>query len=209
MNGFTHFVGALLSIIALILLIVSSLHPFKLYHLISFLIFGISLILLYSISTLYHWLKLSEKGIKNMRKADHIMIFVLIAATYTPICIVPFRGTFGWSLLIGIWTIALGGIIIKLFWMTAPRWLSTSIYILMGWMAVLVSYPLFRMLQPQALAWLVIGGISYTAGAVIYALKKPDPFPGILGFHEIFHLFVMFGSFSHFWVMYKYVIQLN
>lgn len=209
MNGFTHFVGALLSIIALILLIVSSLHPFKLYHLISFLIFGISLILLYSISTLYHWLKLSEKGIKNMRKADHIMIFVLIAATYTPICIVIFRGTFGWSLLIGIWTIALGGIIIKLFWMTAPRWLSTSIYILMGWMAVLVSYPLFRMLQPQALAWLVIGGISYTAGAVIYALKKPDPFPGILGFHEIFHLFVMFGSFSHFWVMYKYVIQLN
>lgn len=209
MNGFTHFVGAILSVTALILLIVSSLHPFKPYHLISYFIFGISLILLYSISTLYHWLKLSEKGIKNMRKADHIMIFVLIAATYTPICFVPLRGILGWSLLLGIWTIAFGGIIIKLSWMTAPRWLSTSIYILMGWLAVLVSYPLFRMLQPQALAWLVIGGISYTAGAVIYALKKPDPFPGILGFHEIFHLFVMFGSFSHFWVMYKYVIQLN
>ncbi len=93
--------------------------------------------------------------------------------------------------------------------MTAPRWLSTSIYILMGWLAVIVSYPLFRMLQPQALMWLLIGGLSYTIGAVIYALKKPDPFPGILGFHEIFHLFVMFGSFSHFLVMYKYIIQLD
>ncbi len=95
MNGFTHFIGAILSVIALILLIVSSLHPFKPYHLISFFIFGISLILLYSISALYHWLKLSEKGIKNMRKADHIMIFVLIAATYSPICIVPLRGILG------------------------------------------------------------------------------------------------------------------
>ena len=209
MNGFTHFIGVILSVIGTISLISLTFNPYKPVHLISFTIFGIGMILLYSTSTLYHWLKLSEAGVKKLRKADHIMIFIYIAATYTPICIVVLRGILGWSLLIAIWLFALGGILIKLFWMNAPRWLSTVIYVLMGWAAVAAIYPLINILPLGALIWLLAGGLFYTIGAVIYALKKPDPYPGVLGFHEIFHLFVMFGSFSHFWLMYRYIVMLD
>ena len=209
MNGFTHFIGVLLSTIGTILLINLSLHPYKPAHLISFTIFGFGMILLYTTSTLYHWLKLSDDGVKKMRKADHIMIFIYIAATYTPICIIALRGTFGWSLLLAIWLFALGGVLIKFFWMTAPRWLSTVIYVLMGWSSVIAIYPLINILSLGALSWLLTGGLFYTIGAVMYAIKKPNPYPGLLGFHEIFHLFVIAGSYSHFWLMYKYIILLD
>lgn len=205
MNGFTHFIGIILSIVATLLLIIKSNDSQSLIGVISISVFGISMILLFTASTLYHWLKLSEEGIKKLRKADHIMIFVYIAATYTPICIIVLKGYIGWLLLIAVWLVAIFGVIIKLFWMNAPRWLSTLIYVLMGWLAVVVIYPLFSSLEIDALLWLFTGGLFYTVGAIIYALKKPDPFPGILGFHEIFHLFVLAGSFSHYWVMYKYI----
>lgn len=208
-NGFTHFIGIILSIIGTILLISLSLNPYKPYHLISFSIFGFGMILLYTTSTLYHWLKLSEAGVRKLRRADHIMIFIYIAATYTPVCIVALRESLGWIIFAAIWSVALAGILIKILWMNAPRWLSTFIYLLMGWLAVIVIYPLFNALQLGALLWLFAGGLFYTIGAVIYALKKPDPYPGILGFHEIFHLFVMLGSFSHFWLMYKYITILK
>ena len=209
MNGFTHFIGIIFAVIATILLLDISLNPYKPYHLISFSVFGFGMILLYITSTLYHWLKLSEAGILKLRKADHIMIFIYIAATYTPVCIVALKGTLGWGLLISVWFVALVGVIIKIFWMSAPRWLSTFIYILMGWLAVIVIYPLVNAIQIGALIWLSIGGLFYTIGAVIYALKKPDPYLGILGFHEIFHLFVLLGTFSHFWMTYKYIAILN
>jgi len=209
MNGFTHFIGIVLSIIGTIFLINSSLNPYNLNHLIAFSIFGLGLILLYSTSTLYHWLKLSDDGILRMRKADHIMIFINIAATYTPVCMIALKDNLGWTLLFIIWSIALAGILIKIFWIHAPRWLSTTIYVLMGWMAIVVIFPLIEVLQLQALVWLFIGGVFFTTGAIIYALKKPDPYPGILGFHEIFHLFVLLGSFSHFWMIYKYIAILN
>ena len=209
MNGFTHFIGIIFAVIATILLLDISLNPYKPYHLISFSVFGFGMIMLYTTSTLYHWLKLSDTGIMKLRRADHIMIFIYIAATYTPVCIVALKGTLGWGLLISVWFVALVGVIIKIFWMSAPRWLSTFIYILMGWLAVIVIYPLVNAIQIGALIWLSIGGLFYTIGAVIYALKKPDPYPGILGFHEIFHLFVLLGTFSHFWMIYKYIAILN
>lgn len=205
MNGFTHFIGVILSIAATFLLIIKSNDSQSLIGVISISVFGISMILLFTASTLYHWLKLSEEGIKKLRKVDHIMIFIYIAATYTPICIIVLKGYIGWLLLIAVWLVAIFGVIIKLFWMNAPRWLSTLIYVLMGWLAVVVIYPLFSSLEIDALLWLFTGGLFYTVGAIIYALKKPDPFPGILGFHEIFHLFVLAGSFSHYWLMYKYI----
>lgn len=205
MNGFTHFIGVILSIAATFLLIIKSNDSQSLIGVISISVFGISMILLFTASTLYHWLKLSEEGIKKLRKVDHIMIFIYIAATYTPICIIVLKGYTGWLLLIAVWLVAIFGVIIKLFWMNAPRWLSTLIYVLMGWLAVVVIYPLFSSLEIEALLWLFTGGLFYTVGAIIYALKKPDPFPGILGFHEIFHLFVLAGSFSHYWLMYKYI----
>jgi hemolysin III len=209
MNGFTHFVGIILAIVATILLINLSLNPYRPVHLISFTVFGFGMILLYTTSTLYHWLKLSDAGILRLRKADHIMIFIYIAATYTPVCIIALKGNLGWGLLGAVWFVALGGIIIKIFWMKAPRWISTFIYILMGWLAVIVIYPLVNSLPTEALIWLLIGGLFYTVGAVIYAMKKPDPFPGVLGFHEIFHVFVLLGTFSHFWMMYKYIAVMN
>lgn len=208
MNGFTHFIGIIFASIATILLLGLSLNPYKPYHIISFSIFGFGMILLYTTSTLYHWLKLSDFGIMKLRKADHIMIFIYIAATYTPVCIIVLRNSFGLILLSAVWSVALVGIIIKIFWMNAPRWLSTFIYILMGWLAVIVTYPLINNLQTGALIWLMIGGLFYTIGAVIYVIKMPDPYPGILGFHEIFHLFVLAGTFSHFWMMYNYIALL-
>lgn len=209
MNGFTHFIGILFAVIATILLIGLSFNPYKPYHLISFSVFGFGMIMLYTTSTLYHWLKLSDAGILILRRVDHIMIFIYIAATYTPVCIVALKGTLGWGLLIAVWLVALAGMIIKIFWMNAPRWLSTFIYILMGWLAIIVIYPLVNAIQIGALIWLSIGGVFYTIGAVIYALKKPDPYPGILGFHEIFHLLVLLGTFSHFWMIYRYIAILD
>lgn len=206
MNGFTHFVGVILSILALILLVNISKDS---VHLISLSIFGLGLILLYTTSTIYHWLKLSEEGIKRLRKADHIMIFINIAASYTPTCVLALRGSLGTGLLIAVWSSALVGIVIKLFWMSAPRWLSTSIYLIMGWLAVVVIVPLFDVLPVAALIWLFAGGLFFTVGAIIYARKKPDPYPDILGFHEIFHVFVLLGSFSHFIMIYKYIAVID
>lgn len=204
MNGFTHFIGFLFAVVAAILLIMQSVSPLKVYHLVSFSIFSIGMLLLYAMSTLYHWLPLSPKGIKRMRTIDHIMIFIMIAGTYTPICLIPLRESYGYPLLIGIWTTALLGVVFKLFWLTAPRWLSTAINIAMGWMAVLVIFPLLHLLDSSALLWLLAGGVFYTTGAVIYGMKKPNFFT-IFGFHELFHVFVMLGSFSHFWMIYKYI----
>jgi len=202
MNGFTHFIGVILSIAALVFLIKNSNDSI---HLISLTIFGVGLILLYLTSTLYHWLKLSANGIKKLRQADHIMIFINIASTYTPVCILALKGSLGYGLLIAVWFAAFAGIFLKLFWINAPRWLSTLIYLVMGWLAVIVIVPLFNLLAAGALIWLFAGGVFFTIGAVIYARKKPDPIPGILGFHELFHIFVLLGSFSHFVMIFKYV----
>lgn len=209
MNGFTHFVGFLLAITGLVFLLIKVVDPVSIPHVITFSVFGGGMILLFLASTLYHWLPLSEKGIQRLRRFDHCMIFVYIAATYTPICVVAMRGGWGWSLFGCVWGLALCGILLKFLWMNAPRWLSTSIYLGMGWLVVVGVWPLIQALQTGALFWLLAGGLTYSAGAVIYALKKPDPWPGILGFHEIFHLFVIGGSFCHFWVMYEYVSKLG
>lgn len=134
-----------------------------------------------------------------------MMIFVLIAATYTPICLIPLRGPWGWSLFSTIWGLALVGMILKIFWLQAPRWFSTSVYVLMGWVAIVGVIPLVKALNVDGFLWIVAGGLFYTVGAIVYALKRPDPWPHVVGFHEIFHIFVMLGSVSHYWVMYHYV----
>jgi len=207
-SGFTHLAGALLAISGLVLLIVYSALYATAWHVVSMTVFGVCLILLYTASTLYHLLPLSPKGVAFFRKLDHMMIFVLIAGTYTPICLVPLRGAFGWTLFGLIWFLAASGIFLKAFWIGAPRWLSTVFYILMGWLVVVAFLPLWRELPHAALAWMVAGGLFYTFGAVIYALKIPKgKFLGF-GFHEIWHIFVLLGSFSHFWLMFRYVIYL-
>jgi hemolysin III len=209
MSGLTHFVGFCLAIIGLVMLLAASVNPTSVMHVVTFSVFGGGMILLYLASTLYHWLPLSKRGIMWLRKLDHSMIYVYIAATYTPICLLGLKGVWGWSLFAAIWTMAVAGIITKMIWLDAPRWLSTGFYLAMGWLVIVGAYPLVKALQTGALLWLLAGGIMYSVGAVIYALKRPDPWPDFFGFHEIFHVFVMAGSFCHFWVMYEYITELG
>ncbi|SKA85360.1 hemolysin III [Paucidesulfovibrio gracilis DSM 16080] len=206
--GLTHLLGALGGIAALVVLLVRAATHGTAWHVTSFAIFGAAMILLYTASTLYHWIPYAERRTRRLRKLDHLMIFVMIAGTYTPICLVPLRGAWGWSIFGVVWGLALAGSAVKLCWMNAPRWLSTGFYILMGWVVVAAVWPLVQALTPGALLWLLAGGLSYTLGGVVYALRRPDPWPRVFGFHEIFHIFVLLGSFCHFWVMYAYIAQL-
>lgn len=209
MSGLTHFIGFCLAIAGLILLVLDSVDPLRTMHVVTFSVFGGGMILLYLASTLYHWLPLDERGTMYLRKLDHAMIFVYIAATYTPICLIGLKGEWGWSLFGAVWGLAVAGIITKLFWMNAPRWLSTAFYLGMGWLVIVGVAPLVRALQTGALFWLTLGGVMYSIGAAIYVVKRPDPWPRVFGFHEIFHVFVMAGSFCHFWVMYEYITRMS
>lgn len=204
MNGLTHCLGAVFAAIGAILLIIRVAAPPLPWHIVCFAIFGTAMVLLYTASTLYHWLPLSPAGQKVWRRIDHCMIFVYIAATYTPICLLALGGAWGWSLFGTAWGVALFGVFVKLYWLHAPRWLSTSLYVGMGWMVLVGIYPLVQSLPTPALWWLVAGGVCYTLGAVIYACKWPN-LCRWLGFHELFHIFVMAGSLCHYVVMYSYV----
>jgi len=205
MSGLTHFIGILLSIAGFIALMTRATDGCTTWHVVSFAIFGGAMILLYTASTLYHWLPLSGSRLEVFRKIDHIMIFVFIAASYTPICLVTLRGPWGWSILAGVWGFTIAGLLLKLFWMDAPRILYTAIYVVMGWIIVIGIWPLIQAIALPGFIWMCVGGFFYMVGAAIYAFKKPDPWPRVFGFHEIFHIFVMLGSFSHFWMVYRYV----
>jgi hemolysin III len=205
-SGLTHLFGALASAIGMILLIQYSILVGNVLNIIVSIIFGISLILLYSASTVYHLTRASEKAIKVLRRIDHSMIYVLIAGTYTPICLIGLKGTLGWTFLISIWTLTIAGILLKIFWFNAPRWLYTFFYVLMGWLAVFAIYPLIKAITLTGVMWLVAGGISYTLGAVIYATKWPKITSKLFGFHEIFHIFVLIGSACHYWLVFRYLV---
>jgi hemolysin III len=206
-NSISHFVGILLSIVALILLLVwSNGEP---YRTASFAIYGSSLIILYTASTLLHSLKASAATERKLRIFDHAAIFILIAGSYTPIALVTLQKShpaWGWSLLSVAWGIALLGVLFKVFWIDAPRWLSTALYLGMGWMSLIVITPIAQAFSVGGLVWLAVGGAFYSIGAVIYALKKPDFFPKVFGYHELWHVFVLAGSFCHFMMMLRYVL---
>lgn len=197
-SGFSHLAGAVLSVAALISLLWVAISNRDVWQIVSFSIFGASMILLYSASATYHLVNASENVVRILQKIDHSMIFILIAGTYTPICLTMLRGALGYRLLALIWSCAAAGIAMKMFFFNIPRLLYTGIYLIMGWIAVFVIVPLYRAGGPLPLLWLLAGGLMYTAGGVIYALKKPDIFPGWLGFHEIFHIFVILGSAAHY-----------
>jgi len=205
MSGLTHFVGILLAICCLVVLLTRNGSSFTIWHGVSFTIFGVAMIFLYLFSTLYHWLPLAEKSLRIYRKIDHIMIFLFIAASYTPICLITLRNAWGWSIFGSVWGLTIAGLFLKIFWLDAPRVLYTSIYLLMGWIIIIGIWPLSKAMAFTGLLWMAIGGMFYSIGAVIYAFEKPDPWPKIFGFHEIFHIFILLGSFSHFWMLYRYV----
>ena len=206
-SAITHFIGMLMAAFAATpLLIRAASNPDKI-HLISLSIFIVSMILLYGASATYHTLNLSERTNRILRKIDHCMIFVLIAGSYTPVCMIVLGGKVGYTLCAIVWSIAIAGIILKLFWITCPKWFSSVIYIAMGWTCLLVFGTLWDTLPHAAFGWLLAGGIIYTIGGIIYALKLPvfDAVHKYFGSHEIFHLFVMGGSICHFIFMYNYV----
>lgn len=203
-NAYSHLVGAIISIFFLSYLIVnSSADPG--WARISFILYGVTVFSMFASSAIYHAVNVSFKTEERFRMIDHIMIYLLIAGTYTPICAIVLDGNWRLWMLIGIWLFALIGITKKIFWMSAPRWFSTVLYLLMGWIAVILFPKLWNQLPHWFFYWVAIGGLFYTIGAIIYGIKKPDPFPEKFGFHEIWHLFVLGGAFSHFWAIYKFL----
>ena len=203
--------AVLLSTVASVLLVYRAATQGTVWHVVSFCIYGISLITLWTISTLYHSLNVSNRANRTLEQLDHAMIYFLIAGTYTPICLIVLRGAWGWSLFGVNWGLAITGIILKLVFRNPPRAVIVIMFIffiIMGWLIVIAWFPLTRALPMGGIFWLVLGGIFYTVGAAIYNMK-PLKFTPQFGAHEIWHLFVVAGSFCHFWMMLKYVLYLG
>ena len=207
-SAITHFIAMMMALCAAApLLIKAALSSGRSESLLSLSMFILSMVLLYGASATYHTLNITGRALNVFRKLDHMMIFVLIAGSYTPVCLAILHGPLGYTLLAVVWGIALLGMILKACWITCPKWFSSLIYIAMGWVCLAVFGPLWNVLPHAAFLWLLAGGIIYTIGGVIYALKLPI-FNGkhtYFGSHEIFHLFVMGGSICHFIFMYLYV----
>jgi len=202
-NGLTHLFAAILALLGLVGLLILG-HD-SLVKVIALLIYGFSLVLMFSSSAAYHLVKARPRIMQLLRKLDHTAIYALIAGTYTPICLHFFSGFWAWGVLVIIWGLALAGIVVKLFVIKAPRWLTAGIYLVMGWLSLMAIRQILLFMPVGALVCLLLGGLFFTVGAVVYILKKPDFFPGIFGFHEIWHIFVIFGCLSHFILIAAYV----
>ncbi len=172
---------------------------------ISILVYGLSLILMFSASAAYHLIQAGPEITLRLRKLDHSAIYLLIAGSYTPICLYFFGGFWRWGLLGIIWSLALVGVIVKLYVIHAPRWVTAGIYLIMGWLSVLAVQEMLKTMPVGAIVWLVLGGLFFSLGAVIYIRKTPDFYPGVFGFHEIWHIFVILGCTSHFILVAAYI----
>lgn len=204
-SAITHGVGAALSVLGTLLLL---LYAHTSLQLAAFAIYGLSMAVLYTASTLYHCLRTSVSTRRRLRKLDHCSICLLIAGSYTPICLLALKDSCGFTLLTGVWGFALAGILLSLCWITAPRWLSAGVYLCMGWLVVFALKPLIAALPPEGMMWLVAGGLLYSAGGVLYALKWPGRSNPRFGCHEIFHVFILLGSVCHYMTMYRIILHL-
>ena len=206
-SALTHFIAMLLALCAAVPLLVRAAVHSGVKSLTAMTVFMISMVLLYAASTIYHSVNCSGRILRIFRKMDHMMIFILIAGTYTPVCLLTLPKPSGLMLLAAVWGIALVGIFIKGFWITCPKWFSSVLYIAMGWSCLSVLGQLFSLLPLHAFLWLLAGGLIYTAGGIIYALRLPlfDARHPMFGLHEIFHLFVIAGSLCHFVFMFCYL----
>ncbi|MCI8372660.1 MAG: hemolysin III family protein [Lachnospiraceae bacterium] len=206
-SAITHFLGMAFALIIAVPLLSKATDN---VHMVSMAIFVVSMFLLYSASTTYHTFDISESVNTILKKIDHMMIFVLIAGSYTPVCLIVLHGRTGYILLSIVWGIALIGIIIKSVWVFCPKWFSSILYIAMGWTCVFAFSPMLDVLSKEAFGWLLAGGILYTIGGVIYALKLPifNENHKFINSHVVFHIFVLAGSACHFMFMYRYVVQM-
>ena len=205
-NTLTHLAGAVFSVVALVWMIIKGFYNGSMVQVVSAGVFGLSLLALYTASTVYHWVPSSEKVQAILRRVDHSMIYILIAGTYTPVCLIALKGTLGYTLFGIVWGLAILGIIMKLVWFSAPRWLYTSFYLILGWMAIFFIVPLYKSLPMEGFIWLLTGGLMYSVGAVIYATKPKRMQLSVFGFHEIFHLFILAGSFAHYMMVEKFIL---
>ena len=203
-SAITHFIAMMMAVFAAVPLLVKAGVQSGQENFLAMAIFMGSMILLYGASATYHSVDLTGKSLRVFRKLDHMMIFVLIAGSYTPVCLIVLGGKLGYTLLALVWGIAAVGMIVKACWITCPKWFSSVIYIAMGWLCVLAMVPLVQTLPTAAFIWLVAGGVIYTIGGVIYALKLPlfNAKHQYFGSHEIFHVFVMAGSLCHYVTMF-------
>jgi hemolysin III len=202
-SGISHLIAAIAAAFGTVTLLILS--RGQLQRQIALLIYGISLILLFSASATYHMVIAKPGIIQKLRKFDHSAIYLLIAGTYTPICLQFFTGFWRWGMLGIIWAVALIGIIVKIFIIDAPRWVVSGAYLVMGWFSILAIPQMLKFMPTGAIIWLVVGGLFYSVGAFIYTTKKMDFKPGVFGFHEVWHIFVIFGALSHFIVTAVYI----
>ena len=199
-SGLSHLGGAIAAVIGQIVLIIVGWPGTA--RVVSVVIYGLSLVAMFSASAVYHLAKVKPGVEKVLRKLDHSAIFLLIAGTYTPFCLVAFTGFFRWGLLAIIWAIAISGILVKVLYIGAPRWLNAGMYVVMGWLCIMAAPQMPAVLSQAAIFWLLAGGVIYTLGAVVYATKIFNFAPGKFGFHEVWHLFVIGGALAHFVAVY-------
>ncbi len=208
-NTVTHLAGTIFAVLGTVLLIVFSAAQGKVWHIVSFSVYGFSLILLFLASTFHHGLNLKPKFNELFRLFDYLAIYLLIAGTYTPLCLVVQRNLWGWSLFGVVWALTAVGITIKSVFPRLPRWVSHTFYICIGWVGAVLVVKSFSIIGVSGFLMILGGGILYTLGAVIYYLEKPNPIPGKFGFHEIWHLFVLAGAALHYLFMYTIVLPMG
>lgn len=209
-SAITHGIAFVMAAVGAVPLLIKTARHSDSLHIITLSIFIITMMMLYAASTIYHSVDSTDKVNRRLRKMDHMMIFIMIAGSYTPICLIALNGRIGYGLCIAVWSVAILGIVLKAFWITCPKWVSSVLYIGMGWLCVLAFVPIFHALPRAGFGWLLAGGIIYTIGGIIYGLKLPvfDSKHKNFGSHEIFHIFIMLGSMCHFILMYSFLSTL-
>lgn len=203
-SSLSHLAGAALAVAGLVFMLIWS--DGKPWSIVSASIYGGSLILLYLASGIYHLAPVAPKIERRLQKMDHAAIYLLIAGSYVPVCLISLRGPWGWTLFGIEYGLAAIGVLATIFWTRQPPWFRVVLYILMGWLAVIAMAPLAQALAPEAIFWLVVGGVIYTIGAAIFALDRPHLWPGRFSAHDLWHVFVLGGSVCHFIVVAKYIL---
>lgn len=205
-SGLMHLFAAAAAVVGVLLLLY--LGRGNLSMQLALLVYGTSLVLMLSASAAYHLMLGTPSRDRLLRKLDHSAIYLLIAGTYTPICLYFFKGFWQWGIVIVIWAMALTGIVVKLVVLDAPRWITAAVYLVMGWMALLALPQILAAMPLPAIVWLILGGILFSIGAVVYVTRTPDWYPGVFGFHEVWHIFVILGCLCHYILIAVFVAPL-